>query len=314
MREHLNKSQEALLCQAQRWLRSDAAVGMGRMSLRLSRVARDSKLHRALLREVILAKRLAAAGFSVRSDVRTPSGRSCDLVAVRGAIRLHIHVKCLENESAERPARIPRIPASLRRLEEINRRLLIEVQWKSGLNSSALQRLAATMRSFLLRASVGDECLIRSRGGVLHGRCRVRSPRDPSSVALTCGISDDHRATVDRMHRLMRKARAQFLPGGENVIVLFSPKSTRWIFQLALLGTPVERWDAYPRRGERVALGHADDGLWHPGAADESRIAVWGSLESLRDDSTAWIRGGVAAVIRAACAEVFSKVNPPTGL
>ena len=43
----------------------------------------------------------------------------------------------------------------------------------------------------------------------------------------------------------------------------------------ALLGTPVERWDRFPPRGERVAIGRADDGFWARGRAAGSRVVAW---------------------------------------
>ena len=301
---------------AQSWLKSPAAAGMGQMSKRLTRSIPNSRLHTSLLREVLLAKRLSAEGFSVRSEIPTQAGRSCDLVAVRGSLVLHLHVKCMDADDDLTQPRSPRIPSAIRSLENVDRRLLIEVEWKNGLSSSALQTTADSMRNFLGRAAVGDECVVRSRSGEIRGRCRVRSPRDTGGVSLTSGITDDHRLAVDRVRRLLRKARDQFLAGGENIIVVFGPKSAKWIFSQALLGTPVERWDEYPRRGERVALGNADDGFWtgtgKTGCASGtlSRIAVWASLDSVRDDSVAWIRSGVTSVVRGACAELFRQVLP----
>lgn len=299
---------------AQSWLKSPAAAGMGQMSKRLTRSIPNSRLHTSLLREVLLAKRLSKAGFTVRSEIATQAGRSCDLVAVRGSLILHLHVKCMDADDALSQPRSPRIPSAIRTLENVDRRLLIEVEWKNGLSSSALRTTADEMRAFLRRASVGDECVVRSRKGEIRGRCRVRSPRDAGGVSLTSGITDDHRLAVDRVRRLLKRARDQFLAGGENIIVLFGPRSAKWIFTQALLGTPVERWDQYPRRGERVALGNADDGFWSGEGKSGctsgtlSRIAVWASLDSVRDDSSAWIRCGVSPVIRGACTELFRQV------
>ncbi len=300
------------LREAFRWLESPAAIEMGSAARRLRRASRDARLQTSLLREILLAKQLAARGFAVRSEVATASGKSCDIVAKRGALLLHLHVKSLEADDALIAPRSPRIPRALRNLEQVARRLLIEVEWTPGLSSAALESTADAMRTFLLRASVGDECVVRSSRGNVRGRCRVRSPRDRVGVALARGIADDHTVAVGRVARLLRKARAQFLSGGENVVVLFGPKSSQWLFEEALLGTPVERWDALPRRGERVAMGRADDGFWRAGSRDHSRIAVWRSLESFRDDSVVWIRPGVSPAARTACEELFSSVRTTT--
>ncbi|MCX5664538.1 MAG: hypothetical protein NTY97_07530, partial [Planctomycetota bacterium] len=95
---------------AQSWLKSPAAAGMGQMSKRLTRSIPNSRLHTSLLREVLLAKRLSAEGFSVRSEIPTQAGRSCDLVAVRGSLVLHLHVKCMDADDDLTQPRSPRIP------------------------------------------------------------------------------------------------------------------------------------------------------------------------------------------------------------
>jgi len=292
------------------WLKSPAAAGMGAMARRLHRSTNNPRLHTSLLREVLLAKKLTEVGFDVGSEVPTPAGKSCDLVATRGSLVLHLHVKCMKTDDAPPRPRSARIPAALRALENIDRRLLIEVEWQSGLSAAALRMTADAMRSFLVRAAIGDECVVRSRRGTLRGRCRIRSSRDAGGVTLTSGIDDDHPLAVTRVLRLLRKARGQFLSGGENIIVIFGPRIAKWTFTHALLGTPIERWDEYPRRGERVALGHADDGFWRHCGDDLSRIVAWQSLDATGDDSAAWMRIGVAAATRGACAEIFQHIVP----
>ncbi len=306
----MNVRLKSLSNQAKNWLKTPAAAGMGQMSKRLTRSIPNSRLHTSLLREVLLARRLSKAGFSVGSEIATPAGRSCDLVAVRGSLELHLHVKCMDADDDLTQPRSPRIPAALRALENVDRRLLIEVEWETGLSGRALQTTADAMRTFLVRAAIGDECVVRSLRGKIRGRCRVRSPRESGGISLTSGVTTDHRLAVDRVRRLLRRARDQFLPGAENIIVVFGPKSAKWIFSQALLGTPVERWDEYPRKGERVALGYADDGFWaSAGSGNLSRIAAWESLDSVRDDSAVWIRPGVATGVRSACSELFRQVT-----
>ena len=54
-------------------------------------------------------------------------------------------------------------------------------------------------------------------------------------------------------------------------------------FRDALLGSHVERWDAFPPRGKRIAHGRAADGLWHANRYAESTTAGWFELDPGRD-------------------------------
>ncbi len=305
----MNRSDQARVHRAFRWLESNQALEMGSLARRLRRAAHDRRLHTSLLREVLLARHLAQAGFRVKSEVITPNGKSCDLVATRGALVLHLHVKCLEADTPPAGVRAPRVPRAIQQLQELDRRLLVEIEWTAGMSTSALSETARQLRLFLLRASVGDECVVRSKRGALRARCRVRSAPPSRGLSLTHGVAHHHEDHIGRITRLLRKARAQFLPGGENIIVLFGPASSQWMFEEALRGAPIERWDAFPRRGERVAMGRSGNGFWHLGSRDSSRIAVWQSLNSRRSDSTAWIRPGISAEARAACDELFNSVR-----
>lgn len=299
---------ESMRKRALTWLDGPQARGMGTLGVRLQRANLESHLLRALIHEALLARRLVSKGFAVESELPTPRGKMCDIVARRGATVLHVHVKCLELDEFRLKETKLRIPRALKELESISRRLLVEIDWKSGLNSRRINAMSMSMREFLMRASIGDEFAARDSRGAVIGRCRVRSPRDRRGIALTRGVWVDHHRAVQRVARLLTRAHEQFLPGGENIIVIYGPPGARWIFEQALLGTPSERWDKFPRKGEAVAMGCANDGFWTPGTRETSRVAVWGSLLSPASAHTAWIRPPVTAGVRRACEELFSTV------
>jgi len=46
-------------------------------------------------------------------------------------------------------------------------------------------------------------------------------------------------------------------------------------FETALLGSHIERWDAYPPQGRRVAHGRGEDGFWSGSRHDQSRAVGW---------------------------------------
>ena len=77
----------------------------------------------------------------------------------------------------------------------------------------------------------------------------------------------------------MRKAYRQFMPGATNVILICSSHvEDAEDFATALLGSHIERWDAHPPQGRRVAHGRDADGFWHGipvGLREEANRRVW---------------------------------------
>jgi len=292
--------------QALRWLSTQQARSLRPMARRIERAAGNPRLQAALLSEARLARTLIRAGFDVGSEVPTPSGRACDLVARKGDVLLHLHVKSIEDEHSPQ-SRAFRIPRAIQALEQIERRLEVEIIWRTGLAASSLRALSKDFAKFLARASIGDEHTVTGRDGRTQGRCRVRCAHDGSCIRLHVGIADDRAEIIERMDRLMRKARAQFLEGGENIIVLMGESRLEWLCAEALLGTPIERWDRLPRRGERIAIGRAPNGFWKPGRDLTSRIVAWQSTESSRATSSAWLRAGASTELLSVCRALFDR-------
>src|SRR5206468_9817832 len=73
-----------------------------------------------------------------------------------------------------------------------------------------------------------------------------------------------------------QRAYQQFMPRATNVIMICSGHvDDEADFETALLGSHIERWDAYPPRGKRAAHGRANDGFWHGQRFSESKFAGW---------------------------------------
>ncbi len=278
------------------------------MALPRRRVHRSTSLAVALAQESALAKRLRRAGFSVDRDVRTPSRRSCDIVAARGTLRLHLHLKGIYLSHAAFTRQ--RLPRALADLATINRRLIVEIDCLPRLTRRALADAADELRDFLLRASLHDEHIVRDARGQVQVRCRVRAPHPGSHVIALRGIERDHERTIGRIRRSLAKARSQFLAGGENIIVAHGPERSRWLFEEALLGSPIERWDRYPRKGERVAIGRSDDGFWSGRSVEASRLAIFLATDARRINADLYERASPGNAVREAIDELFST---PTG-
>lgn len=276
---------------------------MSRTAHRLVAAASHATLASALIHEALLGQRLARIGFAVSSEVRTRGGRACDLVAVRDDLRLHFHLKGVR--TAQGPA-MPPLPRALRALTLVRRRLVVEIECPLRAARVRWTPIVAELSAFVRRASVSDEHIVRDAQGRTAVRCRIRAAHRGESVHLVVGVDPEPERTRRRIARALKKAHDQFLNGGENIIVLHGSAKTQCAVDEALLGTPIERWDRLPRRLERVALGRAEDGFWHGGAASESRLVAW-VLDSAPDRRHALhVRGTPAAQTLAVCRTLFA--------
>jgi hypothetical protein len=101
----------------------------------------------------------------------------------------------------------------------------------------------------------------------------------------------DRVRTLDRIERLTLRAFEQCMPRSVNVIALVGDHvNDLELFDVALHGTFVERWDRVPNQGERRAYGRADDGLWTRHRAPWCELAV--SLTAHVSDTNAQLSQG----------------------
>lgn len=251
-----------------------------------------------------------AAGASTELHAPTHDGRTCDLVATRGPTRLWVHVKSLAPDPSIDPMPVERqravqeeLVAALRSVEGVARGVVVSVEALAPLLTTAPDVRAA--QEFLRRASVGDELLVRSAAGDVLGRMSVLSPWDGGHVAIAPGDVQRPGQQRGRIDRLMRRACAQFMPGERNLVAIAAMPAQALAIDWALLGTPIERWDRFPRRGERVAFGRADDGLWSRGREPSCRLAAW--MAPWPRAGRAWLRDAAnddaSALVRDLCAE-----------
>jgi hypothetical protein len=243
--------------------------------------------------EAAVALRLLERGCTLRLERPTPSGRSCDFEVVDGDLRFYLHVKRLRGAGSLRLT----APATLRRLERIERPFVVLVRWLLDPPPRSTGAIVSQAEEFVRSAQLGDEAVLRHPGErpVAQVRILARGAEPHVVVALALADAPDDRAA--RMQRLMRKAHEQFMPGGENVILLCAAAGGELDLETSLLGTHIERWDRLPPRGERVAHGRADDGFWHDRRHERSRIV--GRFEVGADGGylpgRIWLRAGLDA-------------------
>jgi len=226
----------------------------------------------AALTEAIIARHLRARGCRLRFEVPTPNGRSCDFEVTLDGLVFALHVKRLRGSD---PARRLRIPRRLRALESIDRPFVVALRWQQALDDDGMRRLVDEAGGFILDAQLGDELVMRDDGGLEVGRCRILARAEGRVVSLVLGLPTGFGEDVPRVQKLLRKAYQQFMPRMINVILIGARADDEREIETALLGTPAERWDILPPRGETVAHGRADDGFWSGRHFDESRLAGW---------------------------------------
>jgi len=290
-----------------RWLESPAAALAAGTQARRMRVAIESpdpRRHASGVAEALIARRVARLKLPIAFEVPTPSGRTCDVDIHDGDVRLCLHVKHLASGDAQSPRRHSRMPAALMDLARHSRRVVIAIEWRSGSAPADMRHAAQDARLLLDRGSVGDEARLHARNGSVIGHARIVAPTDSRQTVVIAGIPD--RGVLGSAERLLRKAYVQFMPKAHNVIVVAGAARDRDAFADALLGAPIERWDRFPHRGERMAHGRATDGFWSAHAHPGSALAAWISLDET-PRFACWMRAGMeppAPVLRL-CQRVF---------
>lgn len=295
---------EALL----RWLGSPGAsraIGSQARRIRASLLAADARRQASGLAEALIARRAVRTGLPIAFEVPTPSGRTCDVVVRDVDVRICLHVKHLAATPASAAPRAhARMPAAFRDLAREPARRVMGIEWVPGLRPADLRHAAGDARQLLLRGSVGDESILHGRAGQRIGRARVIAPTDMGHAVIVAGIPD--RGMLDSADRLLRKAHAQFMPRGHNVIVVAGRAHDAHAVRDALAGAPIERWDRFPRRGERMAHGRATDGFWSGQSHRDSALAAWISLDG-SPRFRCWVRDGHEPPprVRATCERIF---------
>lgn len=236
--------------------------------------------------EALIALRLVRAGFSVEADVPTPNGKSCDFRATRRGESLCVHVKRLLTSVNETPA----IPSRLRSAIVCRRKVRAELWWSPELEPSSLARLGRSFNAFLREAAIGESLSVRDAPNIEIGRIRIHRPA-ARQMELRVERADRVR-TLDRIERLTLRAFDQCMPRSVNVIALVGDHASDWeLFDVALHGTFVERWDRVPNQGERRAYGRDDNGLWTRHRAPWCELAV--SLTAHVSDTNAQLSQGI---------------------
>ncbi len=236
--------------------------------------------------EALVALRLIRAGFSVEADIPTPNGKSCDFRATRQGQSMCVHVKQISTIIEQTPA----IPAQLRASIACRRKVRAEVWWSPRLDASGLARLSRSFNAFLREAAIGESLSVRDAPNIEIGRVAIHRPTQ-RTLELRVERADRVR-TLDRIERLTLRAFEQCMPRSVNVIALVGNHMSDWeLFDVALHGTFVERWDRVPHKGERRAYGRADDGLWTRHRAPWCALAV--SLTATVSDSNAQLSPGI---------------------
>jgi hypothetical protein len=224
--------------------------------------------------EAIVARHLIQRGCALRFEVANPQGRRCDFEVSAGERKFYLHVKRLDTDRP--PRHMLAVSSRLRMLERIARPYVVQVRWQENLTDDQMQRLVHQAAEFITHARVGDELRARDHDGREIGGVRVMAPWEGRHVSVTIGLPTGFIDQAPRFRRLLHRAYQQFMPKATNVILIGSAHDDdQTDFENALLGSHIERWDAYPPRGKRVAHGRAEDGFWQGQRFSDSRCAGW---------------------------------------
>lgn len=250
--------------------------------------------------EAMVARQLLAHGCELRFEVPTPNGRRADFEVQRDDLRFFLHVKRLSTRGPAK-ARLT-VSSRLRILERINRPYIVGVRLREGLSDRQMQHLVTEAEKFIQHARVGDELTVHDETstsrGVDIGGVRIMAPGEHAHVTVVIALPSESESgsftdESPRMRKLLRKAYLQFMPKAANVILMgTSHERDIDTFETALLGSHIERWDAPPPSGRRIAHGRAEDGFWHGQRYEASHAAGWFRFSPKQDEfrSKLWLR------------------------
>ena len=224
--------------------------------------------------EALVALHARKKGCSVAVEVPTPSGKTSDLLIERDGIKLYVHVKRLGIKQLAHKRLM--IPSRLRVLENIQRPWIVKIRWQVGLTDQQMQEYVTGAASFIESARLGDEHVVRNSSGLEFGGVKIVAPNDKERVSLVIGLSEGFQDETPRVMKLLSRAHKQFMPKEANVILICTPNINGISeVETALFGTHIERWDAHPKKGKRVAHGRSDDGFWEINQMKESQFVGW---------------------------------------
>ena len=231
---------------------------------------------RSVCAELLVGARLLGSGCTIEHEIETPSGKHVDFCARKGAAVLHVHVKRAPRPTL-RDSEVT-VPNAWRVLESIQRGLTVTLSVADGPRGNARAVALAEAHAFVEQASIGDEITLHDREGQHSARLRVIAPNAAGHIELVPDLSASFDEHVPRFQATLRKAFSQFMPGGENLIVVCGSAGGFEPFATALLGSQIERWDKRPRMGELIAYGRGGDGFWAGGIRNQSRLAAYWTL------------------------------------
>lgn len=252
-------------------------VGLAPLRERL-RLQKNAKHFDDTLAEVLVGDHLDRHGCDLRWEVPTPAGRQCDFEVTRDGARFYVHVKRVRPESHQ-PRRLT-ISSRLRVLEQIRRPYVVRIWWNENLTDRQMQQYVTEASKFIEGSRLGEESVIHDSSQCRLGTVHIVAPDPGPNVSLVIGMPNGPIDRVGYLRKLLVKAHRQFMPRETNVILIASGEQSRFDdFEQALLGSHVERWDAHPPTGQRIAHGRALDGFWSGRRRRDSRCAGWFVLD-----------------------------------
>jgi hypothetical protein len=243
--------------------------------------------------EALVALQARRCGCSISVEVPTPSGKTCDLLLQRDEVALYVHVKRL---GGGRPRnRRLKISSRLRILEQIEKPWVVKIRWQEDLQDKAMQYYVTETATFIEKARLGDEHVVRDAKGDELGGVKIVAPHNEKRVSLVIGLPSGFVDESPRVDRLLQRAQKQFMPKETNIILVCTPQlEGSGDVETALLGSHIERWDEHPAKGARVAHGRCADGFWQSNQMVESQLAGWFWLAPMYDQyqGKLWVREG----------------------
>jgi hypothetical protein len=204
--------------------------------------------------EVLIARHLLKKGCEIAVEIPTPKGKSVDFEASFLADKYYLHVKRLNSD--ENSTKKIKLYQRLDSLHKINKPFSIDIDILPDLSEKEFNCFTHKVKTFILNGTPGQLFTFIDNFGDKLGSCFIVKEHNGTSVIIRGKpMILNWPNTEKRFNSILKKAYDQFMPNGNNIILI----SGEFASDIADLKENLK----------------SNSGFWKSGQQRQSQIIIW---------------------------------------